>query len=543
MKCYEYDRSKRVWAHILEEKAQKNGEKVYVYFKDQRITYRGLNENANKLANGYTSIGVKKGDKVSIMMPNCLEFLYHWFALSKIGAVDNPINVAYKGDSLRHVITNSDARFLLIHEQFLDRFEFIQNELPDMEAVIVYPAIPSGHKLKFPTYSFKDLLTSPPEFSPTETVRPSDPFQIIYTSGTTGLSKGVVLSHSCVYHYATDLIRLQGLNHDTRTYNCLPLFHQNHRFTSTCTLLTDGTYVMGERFSASTFWNDIRKYEVNHFHFLGAMMQIMYKQPPKPDDPDNPVKTAWGGPIPVSIAAGFENRFGLKLYCGVYGLSEASSITTLSFQEADELKAKGKWAQAVGMGREQKEIYEVKLVDDDDQEVPDGTPGEIICRPARTYSMMTEYINNPQATAAVFKNLWFHTGDLGVKDADGYYHFVDRKKDYLRRRGENISSFEVEKVVNAHDAVLDSAVIGAKSELGEDEIRVLIQLKEGEHLTPEELMAWCEPRMAYFMVPRFVDFVTDFPRSPVGRIEKYKLREIGLGNSWDRENEGYKLTR
>ena len=539
-----YSYNQRCWGKIVEDKANENGESVYVYFKDQKITYRELNQNSGRMAKGYSQLGVKKGEAISIMMPNCPEFLYHWFGLAKIGAIDNPINVSYKGDVLRHLIVNSKSKIVVIHEQFLEQIQFIQHELKGVERIIVYPRKKHGLRLEIPSLSFDDVFNNTGEFFASDAVRPSDPLQIIYTGGTTGPSKGAVLSHNCVYHYTNDLIKFLHLTRKTRAYNCLPLFHQNHRFTSTYTLLLNASYAMGERYSARSFWDEVRKYKATHFHFLGGMPLIIYNQPPKPNDADNPAKTAWGGPIPLDIAESFEKRFGVKLYCGFYGLSEASGVSWITAEEADELKAKGKWAQAVGMGREQKDIYEVKLVNDEDQEVADGEAGEIICRPARAYAMMTEYVNNPKATAEAFRNLWFHTGDMARKDEDGYFHFVDRKKDYIRRRGENISSFEIEKVVNAHASVVDSAAVGVKSEVGEDEVRIFVLVKEGSRLTPEELMVWCEPRMAYFMIPRYVDFVSEFPRNPVGRIEKFKLRDIEMTvETWDRERAGYKIKR
>jgi crotonobetaine/carnitine-CoA ligase len=543
MKNYEYGANKRVWGSILEDKANRNKEKVFLYFKDEKVTYRQLNENVNRMANGYSFLGIKKGDKVSIMMPNCPEYVYHWFGLGKIGAVDNPINTAYKGDILRHLIVNSQSKLLLVHEKFLDRIQFIQDDLTGLEGVIIYSEGKVKTDLKFPTRSFNEVFSNSSKFSTSEEVKPSDPLQIIYTSGTTGPPKGVVLSHNCVYHYATALIEFLRLDENTRTYNCLPIFHANHRLTSTYSLLLDGSYAMGERYSARAFWDEIRKYQANHFHFLGGMPYIIYNQPPRPDDADNPAKTAWGGPIPVDIAEAFEKRFGVELYNGYFGMTEAAPVTFITIEEADRLKAKGKWAQAVGMGREHKHFYEVRLVDDDDNDVPDGEAGEIICRPVKPYSMMTEYFNNPQGTAEAYRNLWFHTGDLARKDEDGYFHFVDRKKDYIRRRGENISSFEIEKVANAHPSVHDSAAIRAKSEVGEDDVRIVIQLKEGGSLPPEELIDWCELRMADLMVPRYVDFIDEFPRNPVGRIEKYKLRQQSFDHTWDRVKAGYKLKR
>lgn len=309
-------------------------------------------------------------------------------------------------------------------------------------------------------------------------------------------------------------------------------------------MLLDASYAMGERFSPRIFWDDVRRYNCTHIALMGSLYQILYNQPPKPDDADNPAKTGSGVPITPELAKGFEKRFGVKLYCGVFGLTEVSPLTRISWDEADRLKAENRWEQALSLGREQKEDFEVKLVDTDDNSVPDGEVGELVCRPSRPYSMMSEYVNNPQATVEAFRNLWFHTGDLARKDEDGYFHFVDRKKDYLRRRGENISSVEVENVINSHPSVSESAVVNVKSELGEDEIKIVIELREGQSLTPEELFTWCEPRMAYFMVPRYVEFMDKLPRAPTGKVQKHLLREAGLTeNTWDREKVGYKLKR
>ncbi len=546
MEHYEYEPAQRTWGYILADKAEKNKNKVYLYFKDEKVTYQQLNEYANRVARGYLSLGLRKGDKAAIMMPNCPEFLYHWFGLGKMGGVEVPLNTAYRGDILRHCITNAGAKVLVVGEQFLDRVKFIQDELPTLERVIVHSPHSKAAKadLRFPTHPFEILLSESSADFPQPPVRPSDPFQIIYTSGTTGPSKGVVLSHSAQYWYAVNIIKFLGLNQDTISYHCLPVFHGNHRFTSTYTLLLDTSYAMGERFSVRAFWDETRKYGCNHFLFMGAMLYMLHSQPPKPDDADNTVKACYGVPTPVDITKAFEKRFGLKIYSGVYGMTEASGITRISFDEADRLKAEGKWEQALSMGREQKENYEAKLVDNDDNEVPDGDVGELVCRPTRPYSMMTEYFNNPEATVEAFRNLWFHTGDLARKDQDGYFYFVDRKKDYLRRRGENVSSFEVEKVINSHPAVLESAAVGVKSELGEDEIKIVVELKEGGSLTPEELTAWCEPRMAYFMVPRYIELVDNMPRTPTGRVQKHILREQGVTeNTWDREKVGYELKR
>jgi crotonobetaine/carnitine-CoA ligase len=281
---------------------------------------------------------------------------------------------------------------------------------------------------------------------------------------------------------------------------------------------------MVERFSATRFWDDIRKYNATTFCLLGAMTTFVLKQPRSENDRNNPARLFWGGPMSVEQGKEFEERFNLKTLLGYFGMSEANWITSMNVDEMGALKAEGKWEQVLGMGKEKKDRYEVKVVDDYDIEVPTGQTGELICRPARPFSMMSEYINMPDKTVEAFKNLWFHTGDIVKKDEEGYFYFVDRKKDYIRRRGENVSSFEVEFTVNSLDKVAESAAVGIQSPHGEEEILIVICLKEGETLTPEELYAHCEERMAKFMIPNYMKIVEDIPKTATGRAQKYKIR-------------------
>ncbi len=545
MKHCEREYDQRTIGSILEDKAKLNQDKTYVLFRDQKISYQEVHDNSSRVANGFLSLGIKKGDKVAVMLNNCPEYLYSWFGLAKLGAVDSPTNTSYKGDGLRHLIANSDAKALVVDESYVDRIELIQNELPTLEKVIIYS--PEGKEvkanLKFPTYSFNSLLDQSSKFTPPEKVEPRDPLHIIYTSGTTGPSKGVVLTHHCFYLYVTDIIRFVGYREDDIIYNFFPLYHANHRMVSLLTLLNNTTYAMGERFSASRFWDEVKKYKATIAHFLGGILYFMYAQPPRDDDADNPIRLFFGGPIPRDIWNDFEKRFNTKIYCGYFGLSECSGVTWMSTEEQDRLKADGKFDQAASCGRINKDIYDVKVVDDYDNEMPVGEAGEIVCRPGRPYSMISEYINMPEKTLETFRNFYFHTGDLGKMDSEGYLYFVDRKKDYLRRRGENISSFEVEKVINSHPKVVESAAIGVKSEVGEDELKIVVKVKPGEKLIPEELLDYSQERMAYYMVPRFVEF-RDLPRTPTDKIEKYKLREDGITKeTWDREKAGYKVKR
>lgn len=546
----EYSSEERLFGNILTDQAKKIGHKPFCYFKDQIFTYEEVEANANQMAAAYQSLGIGKGDCVIAMLPNTPEFIFHWFGLAKLGAIDAPINTAYKGELLKHVINICDARVMFIHEQFLERLILIQDELVSLEKLVVF--CPSGETprtdLKFQTITLEELTRDkgPAIVGPAD-LKPSDPLMIIYTSGTTGPSKGAMLPHQALYYYACDAIGSLGFTQDDIIYSNLPLYHINIRFfTIMSSMLVGGSFALSEKFSATRFWDEINQYNATVFCFPGAaLINYIYNQPPKEADADNSVRLAWMGPMSGDMAQKFEKRFDLKIYLGYFGMTEANYITSLDIAQMDNLKKQGKWDQALGMGKENKDRYEVKLVDENDNEVPTGQSGEITCRPARPFSMMLEYVNMPDKTLEAFKNMWFHTGDMARKDEEGHFYFVDRKKDYMRCKGENISSFEVESGIISHPVVAEVAVIAVKYKDLEEEIKAIIRFKEGESISNEDLMAWCEERLAYFMVPRFIQLTTqELPKTPTGRIQKYKLRDLeATADIWDRVEVGYKLKR
>jgi crotonobetaine/carnitine-CoA ligase len=290
--------------------------------------------------------------------------------------------------------------------------------------------------------------------------------------------------------------------------------------------------VIYERFSASRFWDYIRKSKATTFNSLGAMANFIYSQPRKEDDGDNPVRVCAAFPMPAAIYEDFEKRFKLKIVEG-YGLTETGNPTYNPYD-----------APKIGSCGKPTENMEVLIVDDNDFPVPPGVVGEIVARGKVPWTMSLGYYNMPEKTVELIRNHYYHTGDAGYLDEDGYLYFVDRVKDYIRRRGENISSFEVERSVNAHPKVAESAAVGVKSELAEDEVKIVIVLKEGEILGPKELLAFLEPRMPYFAIPRYVEFVESLPKTPTGRVQKNLLREAGItANTWDRERADYKIKR
>jgi len=493
-----------------------------------------MDRYANRCANAFLKQGTAKGDKISIMLPNCPEYLFIWWGSAKIGAVEVPVNTSYKGEFLRHIIDQSDSKMLFIDREWLDRVKLIEDDLKKVEKVVVLGGLTEKETgvLKIPTMSFEEFFDAPD--TPVDIkIYPHDPQNIIYTSGTTGLSKGALGPHKMWIVVAEQLIPLREGGRDDIFYTFLPLYHMNAQCLTTFTaLLCEGQMVLSDKFSASRFCDDIRKYKATQFNYLGAVIPILEKQPERPDDIDNPVKIAFGAGCPQAVMERFEKRFGCKCMEG-FGMTEIG----IPIHTNPAYRKPGSCGQVLPP-------YEIKLFDDGDNEVPVGEPGEIVFRPKEPFIMMLEYYNMPDKTLEYFRNLWFHTGDLAKRDEDGFFYFIDRKKDSLRRRGENISSFEVERAINTHPKVLESAAVAVRAEMPEDEVKICVVLKPGETLTPEELIHYAAERMPYFAVPRFVEFMDSLPKTPTERIQKYLLKEAGITpNTWDREKAGIEIKR
>ena len=534
MKDYEYQQ----WAlgNIIKDKAVSNGDKAFLQFEEgEEVNYRDTDSITNGLANGLLALGLKKGDKVALFLPNCLEAVYTWFACSKLGVVDVPINLANKGYFLSHVINDSGAKVIVIDQQLVDRLKFIENDLPKLEKVVIWsrsPAVDEIPELRFDVIDYQALCSNSFE-SPQTNVRASDVQSIIYTSGTTGPSKGVIVSHAQPYLAAGEYNEYVEVSSEDIFFTCLPVFHANARWLCILpAMLADAKVVIYERLSASRFWDQIRKSRATIFNSLGAMGSFIYNQPRKADDGDNPARVCVASPMPPEIFKDFEKRFNIKVVDG-YGLTEAGLLT---YNLAGTRK--------IGSCGKEANNFEVRIVDDNDQPVAPGKVGEIVVRSKIPWATFSGYYNMPDKTVETLRNFYFHTGDAGYLDEDGYLYFRDRVKDYIRRRGENISSFEIESIVNSHPKIAESAAVAVKSDVGEDEVKIVVVLKEGERLAPEELLAFCEPRMPYFAVPRFVEFMGSLPRTPNEKVLKGKLREAGITEStWDREKAGYKVKR
>ena len=509
-------------AAVIAEQARLLGEKPYLLFDERVVSFAELSRQVNRVANGLTKLGVGTGVGVSIMMPNAPEWLFVFFAIQKLGAYAVPVNVALRGEGLRHVIDHSDSSILICHPEYADAIEEVRGSLPSLHHIVIDTTAAGADYVPPNGWIRLSEVMDNPEEGPAATVQMGAISGIMYTSGTTGAPKGVVQRYRPVAPATAGLGGgLYGT--DEVLYTCLPLFHANALFLSAQRALVAGlTVALSRRFSASRFWDEIRRYNVTTFNALGAMIPILMKQPERENDRDNKVGIVLSAACPASVWEAFETRFGVRLF-EAYGAVDGAGFGISN----PGTSPKG----SIG-----KSTTPIRIVDDDGNDAPAGEPGELLFKIDDPQLRQVEYYKNPEATGAKIRDGWLHTGDLVYADADANIFFADRKTDSMRRRGENISSWEVEREINAHPAVLESGAFGVPSELGEDDVMVVVVLKDGQTLTPEELIAHCEKRMAKFMVPRYIEFRAELPKTETHRVQKGLLKQQGVtANTWDRE--------
>jgi carnitine-CoA ligase len=538
---YEYPMRERVFGRIFADKARRLGDKTFLKFEDRRVSYAEAEAISNRVANGLAGLGIGHGQHVAVYMNNCPEQLWLFFALCKLGACVVPINTAAKGELLLYYLEQSDATSFIVERSLAERWLEVQDRAAKVrQAVLLDETGPApaalAERFKVPVSDYWELERAdgrPPEVA----VKPSDLSFLSYTSGTTGPSKGNMATHAHMLTCGIEAARLYGYTPDDVIFTCLPLFHGNAWLVSCLpAIAAEATLAVSRWFSASRFWDEARAYGATQFNALGAMINMIWAQPARPDDADNPVRQCMCVPTPKEIYRDFEQRFDLKLTT-LYALTDFGLVTFKGVGAPAE-----KWASA---GRVRPEV-ELRIVDDDDFEVPAGEPGEIVLRAREPWFAPRGYYNMPEATIAAWRNLWFHTGDRGRLDADGWLTFVDRKKDAIRRRGENISSYEVEQMVMRHQAVAEAAAYAVPSEMSEDEVMVSVVLRPGASLSEADLVAFCVANMAYYMVPRYVEFRDDLPRTMSEKVQKYKLKAEAvarLAEIWDREKAGIEVKR
>lgn len=506
---------------LLLARAAEHPDREFLVFEDQRYTYAQVVAHSRTMAGRLHSIGVRSGDRVALMMANRPEYLFAWFGCSMLGAVEVPVNNAHKGEFLAYVLEQASCRAILTEAAFWPQLVSVIERPASLECAIVLDGAPA-HSGRVQVVAFEDVRVD--NDLPNVALFADSPHAILFTSGTTGPSKGAVLPQQYPLIIGEIVARTVGYTSEDVLYNALPFFHGNAQFLSTVpALLAGARVVLARRFSASQFWDDIRKYRCTAFNYIGGIVSILLKADPTPRDRDHTLRVMMGAGAPKELFREFEQRFGVRLFEG-YGMSEIGI----------PLMTDGATTPAGSCGRPHP-WYQVRLVDDEGHAVADDMPGEVLVRPLLPNGMLREYFGMPDRTVEAWRDLWFHTGDYLRRDAAGYYWFVDRKKDALRRRGENISSWEVERVVGAHPDVLESAAVATPAEIGEDEVLICVTLRAGRRLPPHELIAWCEERMPAFMVPRYVRIVPSLPKTPTERVQKYELRREGItSDTWDR---------
>ncbi len=512
------------YGQLLENKASADPERVFLLFGPERITLGELNSSVNRLAHALVE-RYGPGVHVSIMMPNSPRWLAVYFATQKIGACAVPINVALRGEGLSYVIAHSNSRVLFIDPAYAAPYMEIAgtlSETPDVvwdttEAAAFAP--PIGERW--------EEFSSERADNPVCAHDPEAISALLYTSGTTGLPKGVVMRYRAATPQTTAILAQLFYRSSDVLYTCLPLFHANALFLTTINaLVADARMALGRRFSASRFWDEIRSFGATTFNALGAMIPILMKQPERADDADNPVQTVFSAACPASVWQAFEKRFGVRIIEG-YGAVDGGGFMTLNLGDAP-VGSIGKPPPGV--------VY--KIVDAQGREVPKGEPGELLFRIDDPQARKVEYYRDPEASAKKVTDGWLRTGDMVWADEQGYLYFVDRLTDSMRRRGENVSSYEVEREVNKHPSVLECAAFGVPSELGEDDIMVAVVPKPGATVDPAELTRFLEGKLAAFMIPRYVDIRSELPKTETHRVQKGKLKKEGItATTWDRERQ------
>ncbi|MDB6143053.1 MAG: fadD 5 [Pseudomonas sp.] len=516
-------------------------DKVMLDFSGELYTYSEIDRLSTRMANALAGQGIAAGATVLTMLDNNVDAVITWLAINKLCAVSVPINTALKGEFLRHQVADTGTQLVICEADYLPRMAAIAEQLTDVKRILF--RVSAGKELAElpacaitvePLDQHRGSDDTPLAVKP----QPADLACLIYTSGTTGPSKGCMISYNFMCNLARLQLRAGPASEDDVTITPLPLFHMNALCVSIiASIMVGARAVILPRFSVSNFWQEVERSGATIASILGGMGGLLAQAP------DNEamlrckghIHTARGNPYTEETKKIWRERFGTKLVGGNgYGLTEACVITSLA---AGEYAAPGSSGKRIA-------DFDVRIFDEQDHEVPVNTPGEIVVRPLRPDIMFQGYWRRPADTDKLMRNMWFHTGDVGKFDDDGFFYFVDRKKDYLRRRGENISSFEMEAAFAVHPALSEVAVHAVPSDKGEDDVKVTAVLHEGAQLSQEELFRWAADAVPYYALPRYIEFRTSLPKNPQGRVLKYLLRDEGkTATTWDLDDTDIKVAK
>jgi len=504
---------------LLEQRAEESPKRTYLFFEDQEITYEDFNNNANRVAHGLSQLGIKKGDKVCIYLTNRPEFLYFWFGVNKIGAILVPINTSLTGEELKYIVNHSEAKAILSSPPQLDTFLGIRKECEFLENLISISDKPVPD-----TIPFQEWIKNFPSTDQGIEVTEDDLATIMYTSGTTARPKGVMLAHSSYIAATKSFCEIAKLGPEDRLFMVLALFHINAQTYSTLASLMSGGQLVGvSKFSTSKYWDQVKHYGVTEIQLLLGPLAMLLNMPEKKEEREHKVRLAVSA-FTKEMYDEVKSRFKIPEICT--GWSQTECPVCILVSPDAEYKPKL-------IGRPRKEdSMEAKIVDEEGKEVPRETIGELL---VKCPAIMKGYYKNPEQTAMTLRDGWLYTGDNCYQDENGGFYFVDRLKDTIRRSGELISSLEVEDVLRFHPKIADAAIIPVPDKIRIEEIKAYVILKEGESMTPEEVIDHCEKKLASFKVPRYVEFRESLPKTATGRTRKFMLKqEKDLTACWDR---------
>ncbi len=501
---------------LLSDQVETRPDAPCLVHEDRRWSYAGFASEVERVARAFVALSLRPGDRVALLLPNCPEFLWTVFAMARTGGVFVPLNTAQTADEIQYLLAHSGARYLLTTHAFMPVIDSIRDGCPGLERVVTLDSGSGDGVLGW------DSFVRPAGPTPELTEVSSDDLaSIIYTSGTTDRPKGVMLKHYAFAFAPSHRARALGWTRDDRVLVVMPLFHVNALCHMTIAMMSvGGVVVLNERFSASRFWDDVRKHGVTTSSIMQTIPRILLNLPPDPADADTPLRQVMAL-LPPDVHLEFERRFGVTAVPS-YSLTE-DLLSVLGPLDASVRKL-GSCGVAIAP-----EVHRLRIHDEEGKSRAPGQLGEIV---KQSPAVMMGYYKNPEATDAALRDGWLHTGDLGYLDEDGFLHFVDRKKDMIKRSGENIASAEVERVLNSHPLIAESAVVAVADPIRQEEVKACIVLAGGaspEDLPPEALWEFCAGHLAPFKVPRYLDYRPELPKTPSSKVQKNLLREEGPG--------------
>ena len=526
--------TEKTYPEILFECADRTPDKVWMQeVGGEELTFAESRDLSLKWAGALKELGLGEGEMVGTLMENCLDSQHVWLGASLIKAIEVPLSPLLRGESLVHALNDSRSKVLIVAEQFHQQVEDVGDRLEHLECIVIAQTSSTTPKSALKTIGREELISEAKVLDDVYIPAPEDIACVLYTSGTTGPSKGTLIPWAQLNANAaaTDVT---PFGESEAYYYTGAANHAGARSQPLLMASVGGRFVMRPAFKTQEFWSDVDNYQCTFTIMVGAMAHFMMSQPPTPEDSQHALKFVLMAPVLPNVEE-FNQRFGV-VTCTGYSMTELSGPITNPAWKIDVPASCGKL-------REGWPHYEARLVDENDEDVPLGEEGELLVRTKAPHTLNAGYLNRPDATEEAWRGGWFHTGDVFRQDEQGNYYFIDRRKDSIRKSGENVSSFEVEMQIAAHESVAECAAIAVPADSVEDEIKVFLVPAEGRDIDPQELTGFAAKTMPRFMVPRYIEIVDELPKTPTLRVQKAKLRELPRTKEWDRVAAGLDIKK